>query len=293
MLLFNMPKSYNVVIIARNEEQNIRKTINALKAQDLAPNRIIVVNDGSTDKTPKILRSISKVEIITNLPHEDSYLWSPGLESLRHQGFIVAVHGTPDYILSMDADIALPSNHCAELISRMLCDNIVIASGVLAGEHRRIPIDGCCMINARWLTSLGITKTGKYGYDMYYPVMAYIHGYRTAVYWDLVIPTMRTMGAYYNAREQYRAGRTQRALGFSWYYALGRALFSHNRKPLTPYHYMRGYFTKTDLLDPEIRRWMQKYQKDQIRCRLLRKKSSLLIQNKNSIIIGGNVSSTS
>jgi len=40
-----------VIIIARNEENFIGKTIENLKNQELSPYRIIVVNDGSTDKT--------------------------------------------------------------------------------------------------------------------------------------------------------------------------------------------------------------------------------------------------
>ena len=43
-----------VVIPARNEEQNIVNTLQYLLNQDLLPYRIVVVNDGSTDKTKKI-----------------------------------------------------------------------------------------------------------------------------------------------------------------------------------------------------------------------------------------------
>ena len=47
-----------VVIIARNEENSIKKTIDCLKTQDLVPYRIIAVNDGSTDKTGEILSNL-------------------------------------------------------------------------------------------------------------------------------------------------------------------------------------------------------------------------------------------
>ena len=42
------------VIPARNEERYIERTLQALVRQTLRPSRIIVVNDGSTDRTAEI-----------------------------------------------------------------------------------------------------------------------------------------------------------------------------------------------------------------------------------------------
>lgn len=41
-------------IPARNEEKYLSKTLESLVAQDLKPEKIILINDGSTDKTKDI-----------------------------------------------------------------------------------------------------------------------------------------------------------------------------------------------------------------------------------------------
>jgi len=48
-------KKVAVVISARNEENFIPKTIDSLLAQNLSPELIVVVDDGSTDNTGKIV----------------------------------------------------------------------------------------------------------------------------------------------------------------------------------------------------------------------------------------------
>ena len=60
----NNGKKIAVVIPARNEEQNISKTLHTLLNQNLLPYRIIVVNDGSTDKTAEIVSQFQTVELI-------------------------------------------------------------------------------------------------------------------------------------------------------------------------------------------------------------------------------------
>ena len=49
------------VIIARNEENYLPKTLTSLLEQDLEPYRIIVVDDGSTDKTRECAIKFDKV----------------------------------------------------------------------------------------------------------------------------------------------------------------------------------------------------------------------------------------
>ena len=46
-----------VVIASRNEEENISKTLEGLENQTLPPIEIVVVNDGSMDRTGEIARS--------------------------------------------------------------------------------------------------------------------------------------------------------------------------------------------------------------------------------------------
>ncbi len=47
----------SVLVPARNEELNIERCVRSLLRQDYAPFEILVLDDGSTDATPELLRS--------------------------------------------------------------------------------------------------------------------------------------------------------------------------------------------------------------------------------------------
>lgn len=57
-----------VVIPARNEEETLPATLKMLKAQTLRPRAIIVVDDGSTDKTAEIARKMN-CTVVSRSPH--------------------------------------------------------------------------------------------------------------------------------------------------------------------------------------------------------------------------------
>ena len=59
----NNPK-VGIVIPAYNEEKFIGLTLKHLLNQVLKPSKVIVVNDGSTDKTKEIVSAFSNIEII-------------------------------------------------------------------------------------------------------------------------------------------------------------------------------------------------------------------------------------
>ena len=62
--------TYSVIVTCRNSEKNIISTLNTLIEQSIKPEFIIVVDDGSTDNTSKILKDIQSqyknFYIITN-----------------------------------------------------------------------------------------------------------------------------------------------------------------------------------------------------------------------------------
>ncbi len=64
--------SYFVIITCRNSEQIIEQSIHSIQNQSFQPKYIIVVDDGSTDKTPeKLLKIKSNYNRIFVISHED------------------------------------------------------------------------------------------------------------------------------------------------------------------------------------------------------------------------------
>lgn len=82
----------SVVIPARNEEQFIVGCLEALKAQTLPPDEVIVVDNGSTDRTSELALEMG-VKLV-NCP-------TPGVAVARQAGLEAA---TGDWVATTDAD---------------------------------------------------------------------------------------------------------------------------------------------------------------------------------------------
>lgn len=85
--------SISVVIPAFNAERFLREAIESVLRQSLAPEEILVVNDGSTDGTAELCRRMGAVTLI-DLPHG-------GVSRARNAG-VAAAAG--DLIAFLDAD---------------------------------------------------------------------------------------------------------------------------------------------------------------------------------------------
>ena len=65
-----------IIIPARNEEKNIGHLLDSINAQDFKPHEVIVVNDGSTDRTKEI--SLAKgASVADSLPLPEGWLGKP------------------------------------------------------------------------------------------------------------------------------------------------------------------------------------------------------------------------
>ena len=84
----------SVVIPVYNREQSIRRAIDSVLGQELLPDEIIVVDDGSTDRTPEILSSyLPKIQIVRQE--------NRGVSAARNRG-IKAANG--EWIAFLDSD---------------------------------------------------------------------------------------------------------------------------------------------------------------------------------------------
>jgi chlorobactene glucosyltransferase len=96
----------SVIVPARNEERNIRRCVTSLLEQDYANFEVIVVDDGSTDATPRILEEIAQshprgsllfvLRLRDNLP--------PGWAGKPHAIYRGTQEARGDWLLLTDAD---------------------------------------------------------------------------------------------------------------------------------------------------------------------------------------------
>jgi 4,4'-diaponeurosporenoate glycosyltransferase len=90
-------QSVSIIIPARNEEHNLPALLRSLASQQVKPRQIIVVDDGSTDRTAELARELGAI-VIPSLPLPDGWR---GKTWACHQG---AQAASSDLQLFLDAD---------------------------------------------------------------------------------------------------------------------------------------------------------------------------------------------
>ena len=124
-------KNLSIIVPAYNEEKIIEQTIQSLKRElnrlDLNY-EIIVVNDGSTDKTKEILEKIENIKII-NHPENKGYgaALKTGIKNSKH-----------GWILIIDADKTYPVEAISGLIAH--APNYDMIVGARIGKKAKIPL---------------------------------------------------------------------------------------------------------------------------------------------------------
>lgn len=108
-----------VVIPAHNEEDGLGDTIASLHAQSVQAQRIIVIDDGSTDRTAQVAQSWG-VEVISTPQATGS---KAGAQNYALQ-FI-----DTDLVLPVDADTTLDPDYIAKIKAPFVDPNVTIASG--------------------------------------------------------------------------------------------------------------------------------------------------------------------
>lgn len=104
-----MKKSVIAKVGVKNEEAIIDRLLSALNQ---FCEKIIIVDDGSTDKTEEICRGYNKVEWYKNIEHD----WRIRCDGNQHMIAIDAIKPhNPDYVLSLDAD-EIPFRNMPEFI---------------------------------------------------------------------------------------------------------------------------------------------------------------------------------
>lgn len=92
-----------VVIPARNEEKAIARTVEAFCTQDYPNLRVVVVDDGSTDRTPQILHRLA--DRYANLSVVRGQEPPPGWLGKPHAQHVGLSHVRSPWILFADADV--------------------------------------------------------------------------------------------------------------------------------------------------------------------------------------------
>lgn len=117
-----MAKGYLLVSPCRNEADYMRLTLDSVVAQTVQPDLWVIVDDGSTDDTPKILAEYAEkypfIQIITreNRGHRSV---GPGVIEAFYHGYDQIDVSQFEFVCKFDLDLDLPTKYFETLIDRM------------------------------------------------------------------------------------------------------------------------------------------------------------------------------
>ena len=115
---------YVVITPARNEEDFIAKTLESVTRQTVIPERFVVVDDGSTDRTAEIVEQYAAerpwIELVRR-PHRQERHFAGKVESFN--AGLERVSGIHfDVVVNLDADVSLQPDHFEFLLAKFAED---------------------------------------------------------------------------------------------------------------------------------------------------------------------------
>ena len=256
---------YSVAIITRNEGDIIAMCIGSVLRQTIQPDRIVVLNDGSTDNTARVLAAIPDIDVLTSRCHE-SYLDRPELADTRNDAMNYAARGKDTkYVLCLDGDIMPSATYAEDLLMHMQGTKIMIASGTIYGQRQPLmPLEPGRMVYMPWFMRLG-GYPGLYGHDHYIMVRAVLDGLQTATYGDVMMGHLKRAWTISSSTRSFHYGASKAALGCHAALVLVRAM---KRKPGSLPAVLRGLRCTYPQYDPVIRTYVRRHERQQLWAKL-------------------------
>jgi glycosyltransferase involved in cell wall biosynthesis len=261
-----------IMIFARNEEKTLPKTLSALKKQDLKPEKIILVNDGSLDKTHDIAIDLD-CDVIDL--EDDGKLGMGGPKMTRlHEIALSHFDEKYEYILQIDADHIIPPNYLSYLISEMKNNsNLVIASGLIDGKKSKEPMGSGRLVRYKFHKLVMKDRKAKYGVDVYPIWKARQLGYDFKVF-DIDTNLLRKQGIGYKKSNFITVGETYKSLGYhpilAFYIFLQSAVHLKNIKVF--FWQLKGYLKNNiEFYDEELRKFVRTTQSNLIKNKIMKR----------------------
>lgn len=208
----------SIIIPAHNEEKHLASCLDSFVAQTQQPNKVIIVDDNSSDNTYKIaLEFAKKHQWINVLQRKSSNEHSPGKKVVAAFNFGLEKASEYDLIGKFDADIILPPNYFEQMRSHFQSNwKLGMCSGLLYvkknGEwvyetianksHIRGPIK---LYHKACFKKIGGLRLGT-GWDTVDTLLAKYHDFETHTNENLKVKHLRPTGHGYSAKNYAAKG---------------------------------------------------------------------------------------
>src|SRR6476646_3122011 len=116
---------YCLISPARNEAEYIKETLDSVLAQTVLPKRWIIIDDGSTDATPKILADYAAkhdfIEVHGRVDRGRRALGG-GVVEVFNLGMEMLADDPAEFVCKLDVDLILPPHYFERLLNEMAKD---------------------------------------------------------------------------------------------------------------------------------------------------------------------------
>ena len=248
--------SVQIIIPAYNEEDYLASALNSMIAQTVRPDRIVVVNDGSSDSTQKIIDEFSEIHpFILSVTTGSTSKHSPGSKVVNafYKG-METVGGSYDFIGKFDADILLPEDYFEKTLELFQQDEKVgIAGGNLYIEEdgswvfesisEKTKVRGPIKLYRKaCFEAIGGLKK-SIGWDTVDELLAQYHGWKVVTDQTLYVKHLKPTGATYTKAAKYKQGEAFYKMRYGWALTQIAALKLATKKksPMFYYHCMQGF----------------------------------------------------
>jgi len=241
------------LVIARNEEKYLFKTLSSIENQYIKPKKFIYIDDGSTDSSIEIVKKFSFIDIIELSDKGFSALGNPLLAKSINYGFNRLKNCNLDYVLIIGATTVLPSCYMEKIIQEMNNSKLAITSGYPYNEpYRKDAVLGSGrVIKTKMFLKIGFQYPLLYCWEDFSIVELERLGYDSYIIEDLPFYKQRKTGTnIIKLNRFYGWGLSMSAIGYWTVYAFLRAI-KYKKHGID---IMRGFFAPNDRKAPKITR---------------------------------------
>ena len=282
-------RRYLAVTPCRNEEQYIQTTIDSMAAQTVLPACWVIVDDGSTDRTPEILAAAAAkypwIKVVKRADRGERAV-GPGVIQAFNDGLDSVNIDDFDYVCKLDGDLGIPDRYFEGLME------------ILEGDPLRGNISGKTYIetgSGKWVSER-MGDENAIGPTKFYRVSCYkdIGGFVPQASWDgidghmcrmkgwiaesidrddLQLKHYRPQGSSQKSiwTGRKRWGRGKYFMGSSLLYVMAVAVYRMPERPFIIggigifWGYLRARLERAERFDnPEYLRFFRKYEMDSL-----------------------------
>lgn len=248
---------YYLIIPAHNEADFIALTLESIVSQTVAPSKVVVVNDNSTDNTVSIVEGFIKNNPYISLVNKTSEaIHLPGSKVIQafHKGF-ETIDSDYDIVVKLDADLILPKNYFETILTHFKRDNKIGMAGgfayiekngewILENLTDKDHIRGAFKAyRKQCFLEIGNLKPAM-GWDTVDELLCKFYGWKVVTDATLKVKHLKPTGANYNKTARFKQGEAFYSIGYGFFITsiASLKLAFLKGKPLLFLDYIQGFW---------------------------------------------------